>query len=155
MILVPDLATDLGTAERGLHRVDVRRSATASSGRPATRSPRRRSPSASAARWTRKTFPNGPGLYYSNPYFLGGDKYKGPYTEKDPNCEQAGRASTVERQRHHGQDVAAVPGLPLLRRVPGHGPDPARATASDPAKYRPHPLATGPYKIEEYTPRSR
>ena len=35
-----------------------------------------------------KTFPDGPGLYSSNPYFEGGDDYKGPYTEP-------GRASST------------------------------------------------------------
>ena len=39
-----------------------------------------------------KTFPTGPGLYYSNAYFLGGDDYKGPYT--DPGAKH--KAITVD-----------------------------------------------------------
>jgi peptide/nickel transport system substrate-binding protein len=87
MILVPDLATDLGTPNDDYTEwtFTLRDGIKWEDGSPVT--PEEvmfgicRSMDA-------KTFPNGPGLYYSNPYFLGGDKYKGPYTEKDPNCEK-------------------------------------------------------------------
>ena len=77
-------------AQRGLHRVEVhaarrrqvgdRRAGHRRGGRL------RHRPSMDG-----KTFPNGPGLSYSNAYFLGGEDYKGPYT--DPGGSTPSRRS--------------------------------------------------------------
>ncbi len=58
-----------------------------------------------------------------------------------------------QRQRHHDQDVAAVPGDGLLRLVPGlHGAFPQAKDTKE--EYGNHPLATGPYMFKDYKPGS-
>ena len=94
-----------------------------------------------------KTFPNGPGLYYSNPYFLGGDTYKGPYT--DPDAEQQASRSTATTITI--KMSKPFPDIPYYASFPAMGPIPTDQAVSDPATYAQHPLATGPYKIEQYT----
>jgi peptide/nickel transport system substrate-binding protein len=148
MILVPDLATDLGTPNDDYTEwtFTLRDGIKWENGDPVT--PEEvlfgicRSMDA-------KTFPNGPGLYYSNPYFLGGDKYKGPYTEKDPNCEKQ-QAVYVD-----GNDITVkmskpFPDFPYYASFPAIGPIPT-GSASDPAEYARHPMSTGPYKIKSYS----
>ena len=56
--------------------------------------------------------PDGP--TYQLTFFQDGDTYKGPYKDKAPY-----KGVEVERQRHHHQDVAAVPRDGLLRLLPG------------------------------------
>ena len=94
-----------------------------------------------------KTFPNGPGLYYSNPYFLGGDTYKGPYT--DPNGQQ--QAVSVDGNNIIIKMSKPFPDFPYYASFPAMGPIPTDPAVNDPAKYAQHPLATGPYKIAQYT----
>ena len=96
-----------------------------------------------------KTFPNGPGLYYSNPYFLGGEDYKGPYT--DPGGYDAQQAVTVDGNDITVKMAKPFPDFPYYASMPAIGPIPTDPAVSDPAKYAQHPLATGPYKIEQYT----
>ena len=43
------------------------------------------------------------------------------------------------------------PDFPYYASMPAIGPIPTDPAVSDPAKYAQHPLATGPYKIEQYT----
>src|SRR3954469_655355 len=80
MVLIPDLATDLGTPNKDFTewKFTLRDGIKWENGDPVTADE-------IAFGITRsmdaKTFPNGPGLYYSNPYFLGGEDYKGPYTD--------------------------------------------------------------------------
>jgi len=96
-----------------------------------------------------KTFPNGPGLYYSNPYFLGGDTYKGPYTDK--GGLEAQQAVSVDGNTITIKMSKPFPDFPYYASFPAIGPIPTDPAVSDPAKYAQHPLATGPYKIEQYT----
>jgi peptide/nickel transport system substrate-binding protein len=148
MILVPDLATDLGTPNDDYTEwtFEVRDGVKWETGDPVT---------AEDIAWgmcrslDAKTFPNGPGLYYSNPYFLGGDKYKGPYTEKDPNCEKQ-QAISVDGNKITVKMSKPFPDFPYYASMPAMGPIP-QGDASDPAEYARHPLATGPYKIKEYS----
>ncbi len=46
------------------------------------------------------------------------------------------------------------PDMPYWMAFPANGPIP-KGDASDPAKYRLHPLATGPYKFDTYTPKKK
>ena len=79
MVLVPDLATDLGTPNDDFTewKFTLRDGAKWETGAPVTADEVAFGIQRSM---DGKTFPNGPGLYYSNPYFLGGEDYKGPYT---------------------------------------------------------------------------
>ncbi|HYG94371.1 MAG TPA: ABC transporter substrate-binding protein, partial [Nocardioides sp.] len=93
----------------------------------------------------REQFPEGPS--YSNEYFLGGDEYGGPYS--DPKGE-------FEAVEINGMDITIkmakpFPDMPYWGTFPAMGPIP-EGPESDPAKYRLHPLATGPYMFGEYTP---
>ncbi len=147
MILVPDLATDLGTPNDDYTewQFTLRDGVKWENGDPIT-------PEEVVFGICRsmdgKTFPNGPGLYYSNPYFLGGDKYKGPYTENDPNCEKQeavsadGNTITVKMSK-------PFPDFAYYASFPSIGPVPT-GDVSDPAKYARRPLASGPYKIKTY-----
>lgn len=148
MILVPDLATDLGTPNDDYTewQFTLRDGIKWENGDPVT-------PEEVVFGMCRsmdaKTFPNGPGLYYSNPFFLGGDTYKGPYTENDPNCEKQqaisadGNTITVKMSK-------PFPDFPYYASFPAMGPIPT-GKASDPASYARHPMATGPYKIKSYS----
>ena len=90
--------------------------------------------------------------YYSNPYFLGGDKYKGPYTEDD---------SAANREK---QDAVSVDGNDITVKMskpfqdfPYYAAFPARARSRSVPRSRTRRStpatrwSTGPYKIEEYT----
>jgi peptide/nickel transport system substrate-binding protein len=146
MILVPDLATDLGTPNEDFTEwtFTLRDGVTWETGEPITPEEVQfgivRSMDA-------KTFPNGPGLYFSNPYFLGGEDYKGPYTA--PDAEQ--EAVSVD-----GNDITIkmsqpFPDFPYYASFPAMGPIPTDETVSDPATYAQRPQASGPYKIASYT----
>jgi peptide/nickel transport system substrate-binding protein len=142
MVLVPDIATDLGT------------------------------PNADFTRWTftirdgvrfedgskvgaddiaygikrsldRTDFEIGPP--YSTDYFLDGDTYKGPYISGDSYAGVVvdGNTLTIKMAR-------PFPDMPYWAAFPAIGPIPERG--SDPATYWRHPMATGPYKFARYTP---
>jgi len=148
MILVPDIATDLGTPNDDYTewKFTVRDGVKWETGDPVT---------AEDVAWgmcrslDAKTFPNGPGLYYSNPYFLGGDTYKGPYTAKDPDCKQQ-KAISVDGNTITVKMSKPFPDFPYYASMPAMGPIP-QGDASDPAEYARHPLSTGPYKIKTYS----
>lgn len=95
------------------------------------------------------TFPESPG-FYSAEYFKGGADYKGPYTGKGAELDSIqidGNKIVVEMEK-------PFPDMPYWMSFPANGPIP-KGAKSDPAKYRLHPLATGPYKFAEYTPQKR
>jgi len=146
MILVPDLATDLGTPNSDFTqwKFTIRDGVKWENGKPVTAKDVAFGMNRSM---DNKTFPNGPGLYYSNPYFKGGDKYKGPYTDKGKLCsciKVSGNTITVSMSK-------PFPDFPYYASFPAMGPVP-QGKASDPATYRQHPLSTGPYMIKSYTP---
>lgn len=146
MVLVPDLATDLGTPNDDFTewKFTIRDGAKWETGDPVTAEEVAFGIQRSM---DGKTFPNGPGLYYSNPYFLGGEDYKGPYT--DPDAQQ--QAVSVDGNTVTVKMSKPFPDFPYYASFPAMGPIPLDPAVNDPAKYAQRPLSTGPYKIEQYT----
>ena len=145
MVLVPDMATDLGrpnkdntewtfTLKDGLKYEDGTDVKAEDVAYAISRS------------FAIEELPDGP--TYQLQFFLDGDTYKGPYKDKTPYKGVDGR-----RQRHHHQDVAAVPGDGLLRLLPGRSPA-SRRRKDTKEEYGNHPLATGPYMFKDYKPGS-
>jgi peptide/nickel transport system substrate-binding protein len=143
MILVPDLATDLGTPNGDFTEwtFTIREGVKYENGQEVT-------PEDIAfgidRSFDRATFPEG--AAYSNDYFLNGDKYEGPYTGSG-SCD----CVTIK-----GQDITIkmskpFPDMPYWGAFAAMGPIPS-GKASDPAKYALHPWSTGPYMFDEYTP---
>jgi len=147
MILVPDIATDLGTpnSDYTSWTFTIRDGVKWETGDPVTADDVAFGISRGM---DNKTFPNGPGLYYSNPYFATGDTYKGPYTDKGKLCT----CVTVDGNKITIKMSKPFPDLPYYASFPAMGPIPQDKSISDPAKYRQHPMSTGPHKIKEYTP---
>ncbi len=146
MVLVPDLATDLGTPNDDFTEwtFTIRDGAKWETGEPITAEEVAFGIQRSM---DGKTFPNGPGLYYSNPYFLGGEDYKGPYTDPD---------ATQEAVSFEGNDVTIkmskpFPDFAYYASFPAIGPIPLDPAVNDPATYAQRPLSSGPYKIDQYT----
>lgn len=145
-ILVPDLATDLGTPNEDYTEwtFTIRDDATWEDGKPVT---------AEEVAWgiqrslDAETFPAGPGAEYSKSYFEGGQDYAGPYTDKDKPYD----AITFD-----GQDVTIkmakpFPDMDYWGAFMAMGPAPL-GKASQPPNYGTDPLSNGPYKIEKWTP---
>ena len=94
MILVPDLATDLGTHNDNYTqwKFTIRPGVKWENGDPVT---------AKEVAWgmTRcmdaATFPTGACQYYSNVYYKGGASYKGPYTAPKQNAARASRSTAT------------------------------------------------------------
>lgn len=95
----------------------------------------------------RTQFPEG--AAYSNDYFLDGDTYQGPYTDKKgiDGCTAVEVSDDMELTLKMRKPF---PDMPYWGTFPVNSPMPEKA--SDPAKYARHPLATGPYKFDQYTP---
>jgi peptide/nickel transport system substrate-binding protein len=148
-VLVPDLATDLGTPNEDFTewRFTIREDATWEDGKPVTAE---EVAFGICRSLDSDTFPSGPGTEYSKHYFLNGEKYKGPYTEKDPNCEKYDGV-VVE-----GQDVVIkmaepFPDMDYWGAFMAMGPAPT-GNASKPPNYGQDPLSNGPYKIDTFKP---
>ena len=92
----------------------------------------------------RETFPGG--AAYSNEFFLGGDKYKGPYKGGDKYDGATCKGSTLTIKME-----SSFPDMPYWGAFPAIGPIP-EGDASNPATYKNHPLATGPYMFDKYEP---
>jgi peptide/nickel transport system substrate-binding protein len=146
MVLVPDLATDLGQHNDDYTKwtFTIRDGIKFEDGTPVT---------AKNIAWgiqrcmDAATFPTGPCQYYSNVYFRGGDKYKGPYTapnQKFNAVKANGNQLTIFMDK-------PFPDMPYWGAFPANGPVPT-GKASDPTTYKKHPLATGPYMIKSYSP---
>jgi len=145
MVLVPDLATDLGqhndnyTKWKFTIRSGVK---WGENGKPVTAKD-------VAFGMTRcmdaASFPTGACQYYSNVYFKGGSTYKGMYT--DPG-------STFKGIKVSGQTITInmdkpFPDMPYWGTFPANGPIPS-GKVSDPKTYKNHPWSTGPYKIKSF-----
>jgi peptide/nickel transport system substrate-binding protein len=146
MILVPDLATDLGRSNDSFTKwtFTIRPGVKWEDGSPVT---------AKQVAWgmTRcmdaATFPTGPCQYYSNVYFKGGSSYKGPYT--DPGAKYKGIQVKGNNITIHM--AKPFPDMPYWGTFPANGPIPL-GKAADPKTYKNHPLSTGPYMIKSFSP---
>ena len=152
--LVPDLATDLGkhNADYTEWTFTLRDGVKWENGDPVT-------PQEVAFGICRSiddaTFPEGPGLYYSTPFIEHPASYKGPYSTKGATTDKP--ATDCGGVTTKGNDITIkmsqpFQDYPYYAAFPSQGPVPLDPKVSDPAKYRLHPLSTGPYKIESYTP---
>ncbi len=146
MILVPDLATDLGTHNDNYTqwKFTIRPGVKWENGKPVT---------AKEVAWgmTRcmdaATFPTGACQYYSNVYYKGGSSYKGPYTSKGAKfngIKVSGNTITINMAK-------PFPDMPYWGTFPANGPIPL-GNASNPKTYKNHPMASGPYKIKSFSP---
>jgi peptide/nickel transport system substrate-binding protein len=146
MILVPDLATDLGHSNSSYTKwtFTIRSGVKWEDGSPVT---------AKQVAWGMQrcmdaaTFPTGACQYYSNVYFKGGSSYKGPYTapsQKFTSVKAVGDKIVINMDK-------PFPDMPYWGTFPANGPIPL-GKASDPKSYKNHPLSTGPYKIKSFSP---
>jgi peptide/nickel transport system substrate-binding protein len=146
MVLVPDLATDLGQHNDNYTqwKFTIRDGVKWQNGQPVT---------AKEVAWgmTRcmdaATFPTGPCQYYSNVYYKGGSSYKGPYTSGKKTfsgIHVSGNTITIDMAK-------PFPDMPYWGTFPANGPVPLGNT-SDPKTYKLKPWSTGPYEIKSYSP---
>jgi len=143
MVLVPDLATDLGTPNSDYTEwtFTLRDGIKYENGQAVTPEDIKYGIERS---FDRETFPGG--ATYSNDYFLDGDKYKGPYKSGSDykGVVIDGNNITIKMAR-------PFPDMPYWGAFAAMSPIPP-GKDSDPATYRLHPWATGPYKFDQYTP---
>jgi peptide/nickel transport system substrate-binding protein len=146
MILVPDLATDLGTSNDTYTKwtFTIRPGVKwGENGQPVTAKD-------VAFGMTRcmdaATFPTGPCQYYSNVYFKGGAAYKGMYT--DPSANYKG--IKVNGDKITITMAKPFPDMPYWGTFPANGPVPSDPKISDPKTYKKHPWSTGPYMIDKF-----
>jgi peptide/nickel transport system substrate-binding protein len=146
MILLPDLSIDLGVHNDDFTKwkFTLRRGIRFENGAPVT---------AKTVAWGIRrcldatTFPTGPCQYYLNPNLKDGASYRGPYTAP----HQVLRSVWTRGDSILLRFARPFPDLPYLAALPALGPVPL-GSRSDPATYRTHPLATGPYRIAGYRP---
>jgi peptide/nickel transport system substrate-binding protein len=142
MVLVPDMATDLGrpnedntewtfTLKEGLKYED---------GTPVKAEDVAYAISRSFAI---EELPDGP--TYQTTFFLDGDKYKGPFKDKGEykGVEVNGNDITIKMRRPF-TDMDYYASFPAFTAIP--------EAKDNPATYGKHPLATGPYKFADYKP---
>jgi peptide/nickel transport system substrate-binding protein len=141
--LVPDLATDLGTPNEDFTEwtFTLKDGIKWETGDPVTAEEVAFGIKRS---FDSETFATGPGTAYSNPYFEGGQDYKGPYADGEdfPGVEVDGNDIIM----HFSTPFAEMDYYSIF---PAIGPVPLDADATD---YGNAPLSTGPYKIERYVP---
>jgi peptide/nickel transport system substrate-binding protein len=150
MVLVPDLATDLGQHNDNYTqwKFTIRPGVKWQNGKPVT---------AKEVAWgmTRcmdaATFPTGPCQYYSNAYFKGGSSYKGPYTSKQKSGTIFTKAIKVSGNTITINMDKPFPDMPYWGTFPANGPVPI-GKVSDPKSYKNHPWSTGPYMIKSFNP---
>jgi peptide/nickel transport system substrate-binding protein len=144
MVLIPDLATDLGTPNDDFTEwtFTIRDDATWEDGAPVT-------PEEIAWGITRSmdtdSFPAGPGTEYSQTYFSQAGKYMGPYTDKGKKWDGVsvdGRKLTIKMSK-------PFPDMDYWGAFMAMGPVPL-GKASDPPDYGRHIMSNGPYKVESF-----
>jgi peptide/nickel transport system substrate-binding protein len=143
MILIPDLATDLGTPNKDFTswKFTIRPGIKFSNGQPVTMKDIGFGIDRS---FDRQTFPGG--ANYSNVYFQNGPngtKYQGPYTDKGKTCG----CYTIKGNTITIHMAKPFPDMPYWGAFPAISPIPP-GSASDPAKYKLDPWATGPYMFK-------
>ncbi|UYM04818.1 ABC transporter substrate-binding protein [Solicola gregarius] len=141
MVLVPDLATDLGQPNEDFTEwtFEIRDGVRWENGDEVTADDVARGIKAS---FDRDTFTAGPA--YANTYFEGGDTYKGLYS--DPKTEP--EAVTVDGNKVIIKMATPFADMDYFGALPAMSPLPD--TDEDPADYARHPMSTGPYKIDSY-----
>ncbi|MCW2766322.1 MAG: ddpA [Nocardioides sp.] len=148
MVLVPDLATDLGTPNADFTEwtFTIRKDAKWEDGSVIT-------PEEVAWGITRSmdstTFPGGPGTEYSQTYFKGAGTYKGPYTDKGKkwdgiSFDDAAGTVTIKMAK-------PFPDMDYWGAFMAMGPAPL-GDASKPPDYGQHIMSNGPYKVESFRP---
>ena len=146
MVLVPDLATDLGQHNDNYTKWTF-------TIRPGVKWENGDAVTAQEVAWgmTRcmdaATFPTGACQSYANVYYQGGSAYRGPYTapqQKFHGIKVHGNTITIDMAK-------PFPDMPYWATFPANGPVPL-GKASDPKTYKNHPLSTGPYMIKSYSP---
>ena len=146
MVLVPDLATDLGTANDDFTEwtFTIRDDAKWEDGSPVT-------PEEIAWGITRSmdsdTFASGPGTEYSQTYLFGAGDYKGPYTDKKTKWDGvsvSGQDLTIKMAK-------PFPDMDYWGAFMAMGPVPL-GKASNPPDYGQQILSNGPYKVESFRP---
>jgi peptide/nickel transport system substrate-binding protein len=143
-VLVPDLATDLGTHNDNFTQwtFTLRDGVKWENGDPVTPEEVKYGIERS---FDRATFPEG--AIYSNQFFLDGDKYKGPYKSGTDY-----KGVVIKGQKITIKMAKPFPDMPYWGAFPAMGPIPTDKSVSDPAKYAQHPWSTGPYMFKDYTP---
>jgi peptide/nickel transport system substrate-binding protein len=149
MILVPDLATDLGTPNEDFTEwtFTIRDDATWENGQPVTAE---EVAFGICRSMDSDTFPGGPGTEYSQTYFFGAGEYTGPYTGKDPDCADWGGV-TVDGQDITIKMAKTFPDMDYWGAFMAMGPAPL-GKASNPPDYGQQILSNGPYKVESFRP---
>ncbi len=147
MVLVPDLATDLGSHNDNFTKWTF----TIRPGVKWGENGKEITAKDVAFGMTRcmdaKTFPTGPCQYYSNQYFKGGAAYKGMYTAPGSTF----KGITVNGDKITIAMTKPFPDMPYWGTFPANGPIP-QGKVSDPKTYKNHPWSTGPYMIKSFSP---
>ncbi len=144
MVLVPDLATDLGTPNEDFTewKFTMRDGIKWEDGKDVTMDDLVFGIERSFDNFAEGTFPNG--ATYTKEYFLNGDKYQGPYSDPKGSCDCLsvdGNTITIKMAR-------PFPDMPYWGAFPAMGPIPVSEKTGDPTQYALHPMATGPYKFD-------
>ncbi|MDZ5622210.1 ABC transporter substrate-binding protein [Nocardioides bizhenqiangii] len=150
MILVPDLAVDLGTPNEDFTEwtFTIRDDATWETGETIT---------AEEVAWgiersfDSETFPSGPGTEYTKHFFEGAEEYEGPYS--DPKAAESFEGITFDEDARTVtiKMATSFPDMDYWGAFMAMGPAPL-GKASDPPAYGTMPLSTGPYKVESFRP---
>ena len=142
MVLIPDLATDLGKPNDDFTEWEftIRDGVKWEDGSDVTAEDVAYGIKRS---FDRASFPEG--AAYSNDYFVNGDTYEGPYKSGE---EYAG--VVVDGMTLTLKMATPFPDMPFWGAFPAIGPIPKGE--DDPAEYRNHPWSTGPYKFADYKP---
>ncbi|NYD42748.1 ABC transporter substrate-binding protein [Nocardioides panaciterrulae] len=146
MVLVPDLATDLGhhNADYTEWTFTIRKGARWEDGSPVTA---KQVAFGISRSMDTGTFPGGPGTEYSQTYFKGAGSYKGPYS--DPGARWDG--VTVDGDKVTIHMARPFADMPYWGAFPAMGAVPL-GKASNPPDYGLHPMSDGPYKVQSFGP---
>jgi peptide/nickel transport system substrate-binding protein len=144
MVLIPDLATDLGTPNDDFTEwtFELREGIKWEDGSDVTPEDWIFGIERSFDNFAEGAFPNG--ATYSKEYFLNGDTFNGPYSDPDGSCE----CVTVEDNKLTIKMARPFPDMPYWGMFPAMGPIPAKIKGQDPADYALHPWSTGPYMFD-------